>query len=267
VAEGNGDEHLEDGWGASTPPDDTLLRAYVTGFARWMVDLGRTTGSRFVDLPEAGGLDAGSDFFLANGCVIRRPVRDDAWPGLVARLQAFYDDGPGGAWALFSPWPTPDLSMHGLALMGHPPFMVRPAGGSAPPDPDGLEIAEAHDDATMRDFARALAEGYPAPDADFLATRRVLDAPGTRCFVGYLDGRPVATSCAHVHGSCVHVEWIATHPDVRGRGIGAAITWRATLAEPGSPAALIASDPGQPVYERMGYLRIARFTAWTGNRQ
>jgi hypothetical protein len=27
---------------------------------------------------------------------------------------------------------------------------------------------------------------------------------------------------------------------------------------------LIASDPGQPVYERMGYLRLMRMTMWAG---
>jgi hypothetical protein len=29
---------------------------------------------------------------------------------------------------------------------------------------------------------------------------------------------------------------------------------------------LIASDLGQPVYERMGYLRLSRFTLWVGKR-
>jgi predicted N-acetyltransferase YhbS len=48
----------------------------------------------------------------------------------------------------------------------------------------------------------------------------------------------------------------------RGKGIGAALTWAATLAEPELPATLISSDDGRPVYERMGYLPIHRFTLW-----
>ena len=120
---------------------------------------------------------------------------------------------------------------------------------------------------TMRDFGVAIAESYPAPDAGFLEDPRVLDAPGTRCWVGYVDDRPVATAAAHTTGACTHVEWISTHPDVRGRGIGAAITSRATFADPARPSVLIASDPGRPVYERMGYLRVARFTLWMGARQ
>jgi hypothetical protein len=48
----------------------------------------------------------------------------------------------------------------------------------------------------------------------------------------------------------------------RGKGYGAALTWVATLADPTLPGVLIASDPGQPVYERMGYVRLTRVSMW-----
>jgi hypothetical protein len=35
-----------------------------------------------------------------------------------------------------------------------------------------------------------------------------------------------------------------------------------TLVRPEAPAALIASDLGRPVYERMGYVALVRFTLW-----
>jgi hypothetical protein len=38
------------------------------------------------------------------------------------------------------------------------------------------------------------------------------------------------------------------------------------MADPARPAMLIASDLGQPVYERMGYVRLTRFTLWVGSR-
>jgi hypothetical protein len=62
------------------------------------------------------------------------------------------------------------------------------------------------------------------------------------------------------------VEWISARPEARGRGVGAAVTWAATMADPTRPAMLIASDLGQPVYARMGYLRVTRFTLWVGSR-
>ena len=79
-----------------------------------------------------------------------------------------------------------------------------------------------------------------------------------------MDDRPVACAGVHVTDVCNEVEYVASHEDVRGRGIGAALTWAATLADPTKPAMLIASDPGQPVYERMGYLRLMRLTMWGG---
>ena len=40
------------------------------------------------------------------------------------------------------------------------------------------------------------------------------------------------------------------------------MTWAATLADPERPAVLVASDDGRPTYERMGYVAVARWTAW-----
>ena len=48
----------------------------------------------------------------------------------------------------------------------------------------------------------------------------------------------------------------------RGKGIGEALTWAATLADPSRPAMLMASDSGRPIYERMGYIPILRLTLW-----
>jgi hypothetical protein len=125
-------------------------------------------------------------------------------------------------------------------------------------------VREAASESDMADFAYAL-EGYPAPDAGAFADARLLEVPGMHFWVGYLDGRPIACSAAHVSDACVDVEFIAAREEARGRGIGKAMTWRATLADPTKPAVLIASDPGQPVYEAMGYLRVQRMTMWGGS--
>ena len=58
------------------------------------------------------------------------------------------------------------------------------------------------------------------------------------------------------------VEWVATLPECRRRGYGAALTWTAATSWPGKPAYLIASDEGRKVYERIGFLALFRFTLW-----
>jgi GNAT superfamily N-acetyltransferase len=251
---------LEDGWQPTTPEGDSLLRAYVLGFAAMIAGFGRAKGTRVLEDDDVVALDIGADFFLANGALLRHPVRDADLPGVVDRLHEFYR-GAGVSWILLSAWPIPPLER--MTLVGHPPFMVRAAGGEAPPDPPGLVVRQAASQTDMEDFARAL-EGYPAPDATPFADARLLDVPGMRFWTGYVDDRPVACSAAHVSDACVDVEFIAAHEETRGRGIGAAMTWRATLADPTKPAVLIASDPGQPVYTRMGYLRLQRMTMWMG---
>jgi hypothetical protein len=40
------------------------------------------------------------------------------------------------------------------------------------------------------------------------------------------------------------------------------VAWAATTCDPARPAVLIASDDGRPVYERLGYLPVERWTVW-----
>ena len=146
--------------------------------------------------------------------------------------------------------------------MGHPPFMFRPAG----PPPDGhdagLDLREVTDADGLATFFRTIVEAYPMPaGASVLADPRVLGGD-IRLWVGYEDDRPVGTAGVIVAHGVNDVEWVSVYEHDRGKGYGAALTWAATLAEPTLPAVLIASDPGQPVYEKMGYLRLTRMSMW-----
>jgi ribosomal protein S18 acetylase RimI-like enzyme len=77
-----------------------------------------------------------------------------------------------------------------------------------------------------------------------------------------VDGRPVSVAASWVTGDLVDVVWVATLPQARRRGYGEALTWRAALTQAGLPAILLASDDGRPVYQRMGFLPLLRFTVW-----
>jgi hypothetical protein len=140
-----------------------------------------------------------------------------------------------------SPHPTPDLGPAGLSLMGHPPFLVRPAGGAVPSVPDGVTVTEVRDTAELAIWDDVLARGYPMPPSPAPAG---LLGGATRFWLARADGEPVATAVAHTAHGVVDVEAVATLAEHRGHGIGAAVTWAATLAEPALPAVLIASDDG-----------------------
>ena len=102
---------------------------------------------------------------------------------------------------------------------------------------------------------------YRPVDGLPLADPRLLDGP-LRLFLGLRDGHPVATSGARFGHGLVDVDCVSCLAEARGTGIGGALTWAATLCRPEWPAVLIASDDGQPLYERMGYLRLLRMTFW-----
>jgi GNAT superfamily N-acetyltransferase len=64
----------------------------------------------------------------------------------------------------------------------------------------------------------------------------------------------------------VRVDNIATLESARGRGYGLALTAAAAAVDPSKPATLIASDLGRPVYDRLGFVAVMRFTYWLGLR-
>jgi predicted GNAT family acetyltransferase len=72
----------------------------------------------------------------------------------------------------------------------------------------------------------------------------------------------VSVAGAAVNHGIVEVDWVATLPQARGRGYGAALTMAAAGIAPGLPALLLASDAGRPVYQHLGFIDLLRTTMW-----
>jgi GNAT superfamily N-acetyltransferase len=176
---------------------------------------------------------------------------------LAKRARAFYP--PGRPFILCSPRGGEDLSAEGMQRVGHPPFMIRPAGGQPPPWPAGATVEEVTDPEGLRAWADVVADGFSAPPVD--PPIPLLGGPH-RFWLARWHGEPVACAAACTGHGVVDVEAVATLPPFRGRGLGEAVSWAATYADPRLPAVLLASDPGRPVYERMGYLPVLRATMW-----
>ena len=157
-------ELLENGYHPRTPPGDNLLLDYARGeSASFAATVGAGGGrlARDADL----GLqlcDLGVASPFGNVALLERPPTDLSTPTLAAVLHAFFGDGPGGAFLVFSPWPL-DLAGHGFAPVGHPPLMLRPPGGAAPIAP-GLRIEQVVDANGLAAFERTLVEAYPTPE-------------------------------------------------------------------------------------------------------
>lgn len=254
------DEPLATGWEPDLPAADSLVRQAVLAHASWAVDAARRGGRPWYDGDTWAGSVLGDRGPITNWIVPKQPVD----PSLI--LAGVDRELPSGVPYLFvSAWPTGDLTPYGLGLVGHPPLMLRLPGDLDAPSTD-LEIRRIDSVAGLADAERVLVEGYPLPElqpfsAGTLYSPAFLDGPSA-VFVGYDGDEPLATSVGHSAAGLTVVENVAVLPAARGRGAGAAITWAATNQNSAQPAALLASDDGQPVYQRLGYLRLERWTVW-----
>jgi GNAT superfamily N-acetyltransferase len=252
---------LATGWEAGAPIGDSVLRRFVFAYADRVEQMARRAGRRVEGDADARFADVGSPFHVDNAVVLLRPPTD--LRPVVARARAFFS----GPWVLLSAWPTGDLSGLGVSLVGHPPLMFRPPS-PWPAAPSGLRIEEVRGTARLGDFERTLAAGFPlrAPlpgDGGSIFDRRLVGGV-LRLFVGYAGGEPVSVAGAAVNHGLVEIDWVATLPHARGRGYGAALTAAAGAIAPEVPAVLLATDPGRPVYRRLGFFDLLRATMWEG---
>jgi hypothetical protein len=258
------DEVLTTGWEPDVPADDSIVRAAVLVHGSWAITLARALGRPWHDEAGWAAGQTTDRVALANWVVLKQPLLDIA--AVVADVGRLM---PATApYVLLSPWPTDDLRPLALALVGHPPLMYRPATPGADIDVSAdLEVTWITDSADLVEAERVLVDGYPIPELQPFApgtvyASSILELESTRIALGRLDGRAVATAAVHVANGLNLVENVAVMPEARGRGAGRAVTAAVTAAIADQPSVLIASDDGQPVYERLGYLRIERWTAW-----
>ncbi len=124
----------------------------------------------------------------------------------------------------------------------------------------GLDVFEDHLDVVAAGFelSRRVIESFMTPE--FVARDTV------QLFVGYDNDRAVSTSFGMTYGRTVNIFNVATLPDHRGRGYGAALTMAAAIAgrTAGRDRACLQSSPmGRPVYERLGFRTVVQYTEWS----
>lgn len=90
-------------------------------------------------------------------------------------------------------------------------------------------------------------------------------------YVGYLEDKPVTAAGVWIVDGILYVAMVATHPDQRRKGYADAVMWHslqeARRATGITRTVLHATEAGLPVYERMGYRSVARFTLYTEAHQ
>jgi GNAT superfamily N-acetyltransferase len=157
----------------------------------------------------------------------------------------------------------------GLVEHWQPPLMVLdPVPETIPDGPADLVVRRVTH-ADLEAYLTTLAVGFGMPlDLALEAFGpTLLDHEGFTALLGTVAGKPVATSGQFVSSGVGGVYNVATVPDARGRGIGAAMTWAAAAvgAEAGARCSILqASKEGEPVYTRMGYATPSRYRQFEG---
>ena len=187
---------------------------------------------------------------------------DPDWDALVARVASVVPDDRPVLLVTAATTPT----SFGPALAVRRPAALDGAGrrwGGRRRDVGVHLVADQH---ALAEFERTLVEGYPDPTLQPYRFGDVYDGRvlggATRFYAADADGGTVATASGHVAAGVNLVEMVATRAEWRGRGFGAAVTWAAATTDASLPAVLIASDLGRPVYERLGFVAVSRWTLW-----
>jgi ribosomal protein S18 acetylase RimI-like enzyme len=159
----------------------------------------------------------------------------------------------------------------GLTRLETRPAMTLPVDELAdPPIPDGVEITRVEDAAGLdrvADVDHLSFGGERSLIRAFVGDGTLAD-PAQRAYVAMLDGRPVSCAETTLVDATLGVFGVATVPDARRRGIGAAITAFAIRDRAGEAdlAVLDASDLGFGVYERLGFRTVSTWEVW-GTRE
>jgi ribosomal protein S18 acetylase RimI-like enzyme len=133
--------------------------------------------------------------------------------------------------------------------------------------PDGAVIELVRDATAFREWLDVMVAGFGMPpqigDA-FVAfgSQGFGDELPWRALLARVDGRPVATALGVFAGNGIDIANVATLPEVRGRGLGRAVTLAAMHlgAEAGARLAVLQStEMGHGVYRRLGFEDFGRY--------
>lgn len=164
-----------------------------------------------------------------------------------------------------SDW-EPVLAKNGFGLSKDTPGMAMDLQALKDPrQVDGLEIRAVTDEDSLRAWTHVFTLGYGMPlDWEGIIfdvwLKLGLDLP-IRNYLGYLNGEAVSTSCLFIGGGAAGIYSVATLPEARGKGIGAALTVKPLqeAREMGHRIGVLqSSEMGFNVYKRLGFRHLCQ---------
>jgi GNAT superfamily N-acetyltransferase len=266
-----GPSQTERPFGGHTVTNDELGRLADANLALTWSTFGRTGGAAVAEHGRLGLVATGIPVAFFNGAYATGPT-DDAEASVQGAIDFMH--GNDVPWLLWVRAGVDDDLLEagrraGLRDAGGPPCMGLFPIPEAPRLPDRLEIELVTDTSGIDTHVDLGARGFEMPIEILrqLVNENTLAEPDLAIVVGSVDGVPVSTALVSVTGTTAGIYTVATPPEHRRHGYGAALTWAAVAegARRGCDHAILQASPaGQPVYETMGFTHLGNYTQLEG---
>jgi ribosomal protein S18 acetylase RimI-like enzyme len=232
----------------------------------------RLPGAQVVETPELLLVDSGfaTDTF---NVVCRAQLAPETLESRIAEAITFFRQrGRPFSWWV-SPSDQPEglgqaLSQAGLVAAEQELAMAASLAELPPVEtaPQGLRIQQVTQLGQVSDFARVIAAtGYDLAYYEAAAPYLIQPDSPFRLYIGYLEGRPVASAELCLAGGVAGLYNISTLETERRKGIGTALTVYPLLearAEGVQAAILQASAEGQRLYVRVGFRSVGHYVEY-----
>lgn len=219
---------------------------------------------------------SGVPYGLFNTAVLSEPLPTD-FPGLLTSAERYFarKRSPWSVWIcedFFTPTErrrsSLSLSAMGLKNVMEAPGMITRTLSPPRDHLPKIEVRAVGDPETSSDFAAIMASSFVVP---LDMSRRIYASPSlwkgpVKGFLAYRDGIPVSTAAIVIGGDAIGLYAVATRPEYQRQGFGEALMRMIlsdTVADTGFETLVLqSSSPGYPLYLRMGFRHITRFSVF-----
>lgn len=262
-----------------------LQTASIKNMVAFYAIYGRGEGGALVTTPSNVSFYSGLPAPVFNGVVPINMTCEDV-RSTIDDLQARLNKKGGPAMWWVGPQTAPEnidalLDQFGLQPAGEVPNMVIDLDemSSTQPHIENFRIEKVNkvdNPEGQALWARTTSKGFGVPDpvgaevAELEATFNDLHYKAAHHYIGYLDDMPVASSSMILDSGVAGIYAVATAPEARRKGIGAAMTQMPLIEakEMGYQVGILqASAIGYSVYKRIGFQEIFKFRTYLQFRQ
>jgi len=257
--------------------EPALVDAIKINFLDWVVYVGPSPKMHLVERPDLRCYIMGYPGGLFNGVFHARLAPEKVDETIEEMISHFSSrDVSPFSWWIESDTQPPDLDTHlerhGFrfhALRGM--AMDLEASGLNLPALSHLDIQVVDGEERLEQWDHAIDETFGLSDFAGFYAGLGFDLP-LRSYVGYLRGKPVATSCLFLSAGVAGIYCVGTVPEARGQGIGTAIASAPLLdaREQGYRFAILHSSPmAYNMYRRIGFQEYCKvgYYIWEDERK